>query len=457
MFSEELKVPKDIELKFHRLGTPNLNNVCLPLSGLYNPIDNEESSEYVLKNKFRIFDVSPNNFLNIENLLTINNNFGRICINEQLEGFLMFENKADYEVKIKIIDISIKLDENKSNAKQPLEIDIPKSMIIIQSKRAYALKIKTQINFVAKYKIDISFNIYSLTYDQTYYKIKQRTIVKERSENYCIKNGCVEYNIFKKLTFESYNPFKINEFFYNSQVNKCFIEIRILNTFSNPLSILDINLIPKTKKNEKNEKIPLVQSLQEIKMNKNSKNLNDTKYLTLQFEEQIRVLFCINDTNLFYDVSKFALNITWLNYFNFTSRLYTFEFGNKLNTYNEYYKMVITEKPNEDIVLNQNFKIIINLQSKNLSKKYSITLSQEPIKDNDISTDREIEIIDIIEKKMELNSKTPSNNFVLICKSDILGNVYLPKLKFSLYEGDKNTPIENVYDALLNFNCISKI
>lgn len=457
MFSEELKVPKDIELKFHRLGTPNLNNLCLPLSGLYNPIDNEESSEYVLKNKFRIFDVSPNNFLNIENLLTINNNFGRICINEQLEGFLMFENKADYEVKIKIIDISIKLDENKSNAKQPLEIDIPKSMIIIQSKRAYALKIKTQINFVAKYKIDISFNIYSLTYDQTYYKIKQRTIVKERSENYCIKNGCVEYNIFKKLTFESYNPFKINEFFYNSQVNKCFIEIRILNTFSNPLSILDINLIPKTKKNEKNEKIPLVQSLQEIKMNKNSKNLNDTKYLTLQFEEQIRVLFCINDTNLFYDASKFALNITWLNYFNFTSRLYTFEFGNKLNTYNEYYKMVITEKPNEDIVLNQNFKIIINLQSKNLSKKYSITLSQEPIKDNDISTDREIEIIDIIEKKMELNSKTPSNNFVLICKSDILGNVYLPKLKFSLYEGDKNTPIENVYDALLNFNCISKI
>ena len=203
MFSEELKVPKDIELKFHRLGTPNLNNLCLPLSGLYNPIDNEESSEYVLKNKFRIFDVSPNNFLNIENLLTINNNFGRICINEQLEGFLMFENKADYEVKIKIIDISIKLDENKSNAKQPLEIDIPKSMIIIQSKRAYALKIKTQINFVAKYKIDISFNIYSLTYDQTYYKIKQRTIVKERSENYCIKNGCVEYNIFKKLTFES--------------------------------------------------------------------------------------------------------------------------------------------------------------------------------------------------------------------------------------------------------------
>ena len=57
---------------------------------------------------------------------------------------------------------------------------------------------------------------------------------------------------------------------------------------------------------------------------------------------------------------------------------------------------------------------------------------------------------------MELNSKTPSNNFILICKSDVLGNVYLPKLKFSLYEGDKNNPIENIYKGLLSFNCISK-
>ena len=454
MFSEELKVPKDIELKFHRLGTPNLNYLCLPLSGLYNPIDNEESSEYVLKNEFRNFDISPNNFINMENLLTINNNFGKICINEQLEGLIMFENKADYEVSIKIIEINIKLDENKSNTKQPLEIDIPKKLITIQSKRAFPLKIKTQINYVSKYKIDINFNTYSLSYDQHYYKIKQRTIVKERSENYCIKNGCVEYNIFKKLTFESYSPFKIYEFFYNSQVNKCYIEIRILNNYLFPLSILDIYLTPR---NKKNDRITLVQSLQEIIRNNNSKIKNETKDLTLRSDEQMRVLFSINDTDLFYDVNKFVLNISWLNYFSFSPRLYTFEFGNKLNTYNEYYKMVITEKPDEDIVLNQNFKIIINLKSKNLNKKYSITLSQEPIKDHDKSTDREIEIIDIIEKKMELNSKTPSNNFVLICKSDILGNVYLPKLKFSLYEGDKNTPIENVYDALLHFNCISKI
>ena len=119
--------------------------------------------------------------------------------------------------------------------------------------------------------------------------------------------------------------------------------------------------------------------------------------------------------------------------------------------------MTIIEKPQDDILVNQNFKIVINIKIKNMDNKYIISLNQEPIKDHDKTNDREIEIIDIIEKKMELNSKTPSNNFILICKSDVLGNVYLPKLKFSLYEGDKNNPIENTYKALLSFNCILQI
>ena len=119
--------------------------------------------------------------------------------------------------------------------------------------------------------------------------------------------------------------------------------------------------------------------------------------------------------------------------------------------------MTIIEKPEDDIIINQNFKIIINIKSKNKEKKYNISLSQEPIQDDDKkSNDREIEIIDIIEKKMELNAKIPSNSFILICKSDILGSVFLPKLRFTLYEGDKNQPFEKVYDSLLSFNCISK-
>ena len=83
-------------------------------------------------------------------------------------------------------------------------------------------------------------------------------------------------------------------------------------------------------------------------------------------------------------------------------------------------------------------------------------MSQETLRDNDKSNDREIEIIDIKEKKIELNKQNPENNFVLICKSDVLGYVYLPRLKFLLYEDNNNNPTGNVFDALLNFNCIQK-
>ena len=48
----------------------------------------------------------------------------------------------------------------------------------------------------------------------------------------------------------------------------------------------------------------------------------------------------------------------------------------------------------------------------------------------------------------------PSGCFVLICKSNNLGKVYLPKLKLSLYEKNKTTPIEFIYKQLLSFNCV---
>ena len=455
MHSEELKLPKDIELKFHRLGPPSINSLYLPLSGLYDPLDNEQSSEYSLNNQFKNFDLSPNNFVNIQNLLSINNNFGKLLVNETLQGLLTFINKSDNEITIKNLKMKMRIDDYRCRVDQPLEVEIPNNPIAIPSKKSYTIKVKAPINFVAKHRIDIYFNTLSPAYDQLYYKIKQRTIVKENTEYYNVVNGSVEYIFVKMLSFESTNPLKISEFFHNSQVNKCLIEVRISNVISYPLTILDIYLTPK---NKKNEKIPLVKSLEQIKNSiNNNKNINDSKYIVLQSEEQIRILFNVDNTDFLYDVKKLQLNIAWLNHFDFSEKLYTYEFNNSLNTYNDYYKISITEKPEEDIILNQNFKIIINLQSKNLSKKYNISLSQEPIKDDDKSTDREIEIIDIIEKKMELNAKTPSNNFVLICKSNILGNVYLPKLKFSLYEGDKNIPIENVYESLLTFNCVSKI
>ena len=455
MHNEELKPQKDIEIKFHRLVPPPLNSLCLPLSGLYNPLDNEESSEYPLKHKFKYYDLSPNNFVNISNLMTINNNFGKIFISEQLEGLITFSNISSNEITIKNISISLKTDDFRGRIQQPFEADLPDNSITILPKTSYTISIRAPINFIGKYKIEIIYNKLSLSYDEYYHKVNQRNIVKENAINYNIVNGHVEYHMTKTFSFDSKTPFEINEFFHNLEVNKSLIEIRILNIFSFPLTILDAFLTSKENYNKYNEKISPALSLEQM-ANNNNNELNDSKYFVLEPDEQVRILFNINNTDLYYDINKFTLHITWLNYFNLNKKIYIYDFKNNINSYNEYYKMVITEKPNNYIILNQNFRIIINLIVKTLSKKFSITMNQESTGDNDKSKNKEIEIIDITEKKIELDDNIPSYNFILICKSDILGRVYLPTIKFSLYEGDKNTPIEFVYEALLSFNCTSK-
>lgn len=456
MQSEELKNPKYLEIKFYRLTTPLLNYSSLPLSGLYNPILTQESKEFQLNSKFKNFDIASPNFLNTENLLTITNTqCEKILIDEMMDNFITFVNKSRDEMTIKDLKIELKLEENKNkNNEKPMQCILGENNEIkIPAKKSYPLFFNTNIAKAGKYQLNISCHSLNPLYDIDYYKKKQRNTIKDSTLNYYIKNNTVEFFEFQKFNFEVYNPFFIKEKFYNFNVNQCLISIKIKNITDNILTILDLFLVPKGKNMNK---VELVKTLDEIKNNFN-KNDNDSKYITLQSKEELMVLFRITDPDLFNEKNEFTLTINWLKKFDFTTKIFKYDFNNALNIFNNYYKMTVTEKPEGDIILNQNFKIIINIKSKNKEGKYSISLSQEPIRDNDIkSDDREIEIIDIIEKKMELNPKIQSNNFILICKSDILGSVYLPKLRLIVNEGDKNPPIENVYDSLLSFNCISK-
>ena len=449
---EELAPPKDIEVKFYRFSCPLLNTTNTPLSGLYNPIDNVESESYPLNNKFQNFDISSSQSPNIENLLTINSSFGKLFINEVLEGLLTLANISDHEVSLKDLKITIKTDdkvdpENKEKDKN-LELSYLTKPEKIPPNKGYIVKIKTLLKYASKYTIEVNYHTKSPKYDQYYYKLKQKSLIREKGDRYIVEGGVVEYFNKKNLYFDSNSPFQISAIFYNKEVNSCLIEINIYNPTFYPLTIYELFMVPKEKVEKKIQIFKNVNRLNNI--------LNNTKSLMLQSEEQINLLFKIDDPDIFYNTKKYILNIYWMKDFDFIPKLFEYEFDNKLDTYNEYYTMTITEKPKEDIIICQNFKVVINIASKNVKNKYIISLSQEPIKDKDKTNDREIEIIDIIEKKMELNAKIPSNNFILICKSDILGNVYLPKLKFSLYEGDNNNTIEHVFKDLLSFNCISQ-
>ena len=98
---------------------------------------------------------------------------------------------------------------------------------------------------------------------------------------------------------------------------------------------------------------------------------------------------------------------------------------------------------------------MLNLESKNPKKKIIVSLEKETKADQDKINEREFEIIDIIEKRIELSQKIPKNNFILICKSDYLGNVGMPKIKFCINEENKIKD-EISCDSLIHFNCVSK-
>ena len=98
---------------------------------------------------------------------------------------------------------------------------------------------------------------------------------------------------------------------------------------------------------------------------------------------------------------------------------------------------------------------MIKLETKNIKKKFFINLERETKAGQDKLNDREFEIIDIIEKRIKLSQKFNMNNFILICKTDYLGNVNMPKIKFIINE-DIKIKEEISCDSLLHFNCISK-
>jgi len=328
------------------------------------------------------------------------------------------------------------------NYTKPSEKDV-----IVESYKSLIVFIANfcQIKDMNNYKIVI-FNTFLQTIDGNdqlmnykdkiiYAKIKENKIenlkkvdFEENTNYYTIKGGSPEFLILKKLKFDAINPFKVSEKFHFLQENKALIEIKISNnTKLNSLTLLDVFLTPKI---NRDITIPLIQNLEQINKNKYGQNANDSKYMTIQPIEQIILLFKIDNVELFYNENKFELNLSWLSNFDFNPKIYTYEFNNSLKTYNKYYKIDIIEKPKEDIILKEDFKVSINVISKNLDHKYIIKISQQPNITNDKSNDEKIEIIDINERKIELNNKTPSSNFVLICKSNSLGKVFLPKLKF---------------------------
>ena len=473
MLIQELKLPKDIEIKFYRFTPPLLNSSNLPLSGIYQ----SGLKQFPFQEKFSKFGIGE-----LDNFFSFSSSFGKVFLFEKLEGLIIFANNSDNYITIKDLDINIIIEplKDSKNKKQKKinDVKLPPNGIQIRPKTFFSAKMGIFLDIVGKYMIDINLKVRSSAYNTLYTTLKLKGRVRDNPKEFRIVDGNIEGFNNKKLTFDVNYPFKIEEKFHNYQLKECFIDIKIKNNTIYPLTICDLFLSPKIVKkqsgvkisdilltNSNNQedvnKIPLVQSLEEINNNELiplDKSINsiscNTKYTTIESDEEINLLFKISDIELFNNEKEFDLEIKWLNLFDANIKKYTYVFLNQLNTFNRLYKITVVEKPEGDIIKNQNFNVVLNIETKNPQKKFVITVRQDAMKDSDKSNDREIEIIDIIEKKIVLNSKKTSENILLICKSDIIGSVYLPRLKFLVLEDGGFTQSGNTYDTLLFFNCV---
>lgn len=485
--TEEMKIyNKDIDVKFTKLSKPSFNTLDLPLSGLYNDIDSVEFSNFPLKNKFKNFGVSSPDYLGTENLFQINSSFVKLLTGETIEGLVILTNISNRDIIISNLEIyfnveGITIQKEKSNEqlREKLSINLPgvNNSLLLLPNQSHSILIKYDLKHSTKYTINIIFRTKSAFYNQVYYELKQKKNIKENHREYVIRNNEIEFKINKIFSFQVYSPFVVKETFKLNQLKEEYlIEMNIKNPTKHLITIPDLIIT------SKNTKVPIkpLLNLTEIQNNENGQLENNTKLFSLQPNEEVNLLFKSDSNDIFLNEKYFLLYIKWLDIFDFSPKVFEYEFSNGLDIFNDYFKFQIVERPMGNIIQNNNFPIVFQFIKKQKNKNYTIIItefkSNDPLseKDNNLynnknknentnmlikSNKKEI-YIKIKEYKIEINDISPKCNVNIICRSDELGIVFFPKIQITLFEienNNENKISEYIYKDLLSFNCVKNV
>ena len=457
---EELKIYKDIDINFIRLSKPVFNSIDLPLSGLYNSIDNIEYPNYPLKNKFKNFTTPVNGGLGLDNLFFLKTSFDKLLTEEKLEGLIILTNNSGRDITIKNMEISLIFETQQKT----LSITLPEkdNTLFLSQNQSYSMKIKNYLKKKGKYSFDVKFWTKSWFYDQQYYALKQKVRIKE-SNKYKIIDNHVEYYNNKIFNFNVNEPFDIKTIFKMNQMKEeYFIELNIKNKSKYNLTIPDLIIKPKQRNNIFLKPISTLEEMQlnidgsdsiNNKENNNNIFLKNTKILSLQPDEELNILFKSTSKEIFLLEEKFILCIKWLNIFDFSPKNFEHEFKNELEIFNEYFFFIITERPLGNIILGHDFPIVIQFVNKQPKRNLELTISEY----NKNKKDNEVHIM-IKEYKFELNEKCQKYDVNITCKSDKTGIVKFPKIMVKLTDNDgKNILGEYIYKNILCFNCVENV
>lgn len=482
--AEEMKIyNKDIDVKFTKLSKPSFNTLDLPLSGLYNNIDSVEFSNFPLKNKFKNFGVSSPDYIGTEHLFQINSSFIKLLAEEVIEGLVILTNISNRDIIISNLEIyfhvegiTIKKEKSDEQLMTKLPINLPgvNNSLLLLPKQSHSIFIKYDLKHSAKYIINVIFRTKSPFYNQVYYELKQKKNIKDNHREYLVNNNEVEFKINKIFTFQVYSPFVVKETFKLNQMKEEYlIEMNIKNPTKHLLTIPD--LIVKTKNT--NAFIKPVLNLTDIQNNENGELENNTTLFSLQPNEEVNLLFKSDSKDIFLIEKYFVLCIKWLDFFDFSPKIFEYQFVNGLDIFNDYFIFQIVERPMGNIIQNNNFPIVFQFIKKQQNKTYAIIINEfkgnEPLNEKDenlynnknktentnilIKNDKKEIYIKIKEYKIEINDNSPKCNVNIICRSDELGIVSFPKISITLFEIENNTEkkiSDYIYKDLLSFNCV---
>ena len=440
-----INFPNYLEVKCFRVQKPLSNLICLPLSGNYNDIyNNEYVSVFPLVNKFTHFEMGSTSTIGISNMFMLNNKFGKVLLMEDLELILSFVNSSDRELQLQNLKITLQGTPKDQNGKSfDKSILTSQTQIKIQPKASFTTKIKVSINTNSKYAISISLFCLSTAFDELYRRENQRTAVRTKTDKYSIENGKVFQNYSKRLTFDAVIPFitydatfpnlNANNPLYNdNQMESCDINLTFMNVAPNELLIQSVGLYSDKKRNDL------------IPAENNGIN-NNCFYM--KNGEEYSALFRIRNPDMSTFYPNFIVGIQWANLFDCVPKLYQTLIQNKSKLNNDVMVLTILDKPQGDVVKGKNFKIAFNVKNKG-TPGLNVKIHVERLIESEQENVKEFDVIDIVDSAFELKE---CMSFSVVCKSDVVGIVYLPKLCFTY--GDKKVI---AFDKLLYFNCVEE-
>ena len=421
----------NIEFNVFRLHPPISLNTHNPLSGSYNDIHNiEDSNTFPLQNKIKHFNISNFQFPGYTHMFAINHKFGKVIVGENFNALIIIYNHSSTQCTkifnpkiVKKIDNESKinytyLSKNEKNTSIKELIMFPYDIEI--------LKVNEPINKHSKFSFTISLS--ALPYEPP------KEGMKEKKTNTKLSTPS------KTFSFEVLEPFVIKEKFFNDQMSKWYIELRIENTSKTKLMIKNIEVLPETNNNNNNiSPSPLC-----------STDMNCNNVL-LQTDEMFSFIVSTDNSDNVLASSLLVVNVNWTNMLTPSHKVFSKLIKNEFyNVDNNYFKLNVHEYPNV-VNVNTTFKVVFEVVNKT-SNILSLVIDVERKNEGNVIDDKLIEVIDVVDKQIEVNkNENNTKEFIVVCRANIIGNMFLPS--FTIKVDNKHS---FVYNKLLCFNCIQK-